>query len=167
VTTPAVAQRAACPACGAATRPGDPWCTLCYADLSGATAPEDAVAPSPGADAALPVPATRSTKAMEPVADDEEAAEPAGADAVAAPDASPLDAVTMPCPTCETPVPVLVGTCPVCGTDMLAPLRGVDPAQQSQFVRELMAMSRAARLSMAAGLAVALLILIFGVTAIV
>ena len=37
----------ACPACGAALRPGAPWCTLCYADLR--TAPEPDHAPTIGA----------------------------------------------------------------------------------------------------------------------
>lgn len=32
-----------CPACAAAVRPGDPWCTLCYADLR-PRAPEPLVA---------------------------------------------------------------------------------------------------------------------------
>jgi hypothetical protein len=37
-----------CPACGAALRPGAPWCTLCYADLRPApadAAPEPSYAP--------------------------------------------------------------------------------------------------------------------------
>jgi ribosomal protein L40E len=38
-----------CPACGAALRPGAPWCTLCYADLR--------PAPGPGPSAAPPDPA--------------------------------------------------------------------------------------------------------------
>jgi hypothetical protein len=79
---------------------------------------------------------------------------------------SPLDAVTMPCPACETQVRLLVSNCPVCGTDMLASLRGPDPSQQNQFMRELMNMSRGARMSMAGVIAVLLLVTIFSLSSI-
>jgi hypothetical protein len=176
VTTPAVAQRAACPACGAATRLGDPWCTLCYADLTpAAETPVDDVAPSIDAVAAAPVLAApqvdllaqvtaRTAENATPETDPTDSATDEPADGEES--GSPLDAVTMPCPACETQVRLLVSNCPVCGTDMLASLRGPDPSHRNQLVREILGMSRGARLTVAGAIAVLLLVTIFGLTSI-
>jgi len=180
VTTPAVALRAACPACGAATRLGDPWCTLCYADLTPAQAPADAVPrpTDPGIAAVQPfaaaggdllVPAGDGFGGVLQDATPDPTTDPAGGPAdepSGEAGTSPLDAVTMPCPACDTRVRLLVSNCPVCGTDMLASLRGPDPSHRNRFVRELMSMSRAARMSMAGVIAVLLLVTIFSVSSI-
>jgi hypothetical protein len=181
VTTPAVAQRAACPACGAATRLGDPWCTLCYADLTpaaetpaddapasvDAAVPASVIAPPPAAAAQVDLLAQLATGSTEnAAADTDSAGNPVEGPADGEDGGSPLDSVTMPCPACETQVRLLVSNCPVCGTDMLAPLRGPDLSDRNQFMRELLSMSRGARMAMAGVIAVLLLVTIFSVTSI-
>src|SRR3954463_7136302 len=67
-----------CPKCGAAVRYGDPWCTLCYADLRPPPPPE----PAPLPDAPAPVPAIPPealTPVVGPSSEQLAAGRPAGA----------------------------------------------------------------------------------------
>jgi hypothetical protein len=113
---------ARCPACGASTVDGAPWCTLCYADLR-------APAPAPAAEPVAPVQAATAVP---------EGSAPAAAAASAAVDLldPALDAkvtiaahaahgpVTWPCTGCGAAVALEHDSCPTCLTPFLA---GADP----------------------------------------
>ena len=110
---------ARCPACGASTVDGAPWCTLCYADLR-------APAPAPAAEQAVqvPVPTSAPQSAVAPAA----SAPPTTLDvldhALDAPVSVAADAprgpATWPCSACGTEVPLADDKCPRCETPFLA-----------------------------------------------
>jgi hypothetical protein len=165
-----------CPKCGAAVRPDDPWCTLCYADLR-PPAPE----PDPGPESS-PEPESTLESQTQSAADPEHAPAPApGAAAVASkPDpvvvgtdrvtsqgeelAEPVGP-TWPCTACGESNPLARNTCAACGTPFLGGLRGQDgPLLDLPVVGDITKLGRGHRLALAAGvvLAVILLTLIVG-----
>ena len=124
----------ACPACGAALRPGAPWCTLCYADLRPTPEPE----PVPTIEAyaePTPVPLTVSP--------------PAGTDPPLGP--------TWPCSRCACRNDLALDACTACGASFLAAVRDDGVAVVVPGIGDLMTMSRGKRLGLAFG-AVALLV---------
>jgi hypothetical protein len=166
-----------CPKCGAAVRPDDPWCTLCYADLrppapdpepepesspepestlesetESGTDPEHAPAAASGAAAAVatkPDPVVVGTDRV--TSQGEEPAEPAGP--------------SWPCTACGESNPLARNTCSACGTPFLGGLRGQDgPLLDLPVVGDITKLGRGHRLALAAGvvLAVILLTLIVG-----
>ncbi len=124
----------ACSACGAALRPGAPWCTLCYADLR--PAPEPDPVPTIGAYAE---PAPDPLTVSQP---------PVGTD--------PLGP-TWPCSRCGGRNALTLDACTACGASFLAAVRDDGVALVVPGIGDLMTMSRAKRLGLAAG-AVALLV---------
>jgi hypothetical protein len=117
---------ARCPACGASTVDGAPWCTLCYADLR----PAPPAPPSPPAPAAAEPPARVPAPTGAPEAS---VAPPASGHAIGidlldpaldAPVSVAADAprgpVTWPCTACGTAVPLERDSCPECATPFLA-----------------------------------------------
>ena len=144
--SPAAVMR--CPACAAALRPGAPWCTLCYADLRLAAAPEPSpVASPPSAYAAMdvdPLTAPAETLGL-----------PAGREAVPEPSAS-----SWPCTACETSNPFTVSVCAACGSAFLAGLREAEgPLLELPGVGDLTRLSRGQRLGLAAGVVLAISVL--------
>jgi DNA-directed RNA polymerase subunit RPC12/RpoP len=133
VTTPDVAPRTRCPACGAATRPDDPWCTLCYAAPRPLPA-DDLPAPDLPADD-LPAPDLPTDDAIEPD--------------IAVPD---IAVPGIACPRCSAAVPLLADNCPACGHGLLDTLRDSTRATlRLPVLGDLMRFSRGARLALAAG----------------
>ncbi len=130
----------ACPACGAALRPGAPWCTLCYADLRPAPEPEPASTIGEYAEPA-PTPLTLSQP-------------PAGTVPSAGTD--PLGP-TWPCSRCGGRNALALAACTACGASFLAAVRDDAVALVVPGIGDLMTMSRGKRLGVAAG-AVALLV---------
>ena len=141
---------ARCPRCGAAVRDGDPWCTLCYADLR------------PPAPAAPPVPPAPSE------------AEPGAADPLTSPyplvEAGPvpspepldpeLDVPTWPCAACGTANRLERDTCAGCGAPFLSGLRDTEaPLLELPLVGDLTRLDRSHRLALAAGVVLAFLVL--------
>jgi hypothetical protein len=171
-----------CPACGAATPEGVPWCSLCYADLRPAPAP-DVPAPTPEPSAAVPTEAPGAVvgAASDPLtapiatllgapAEPLPAAVPAASPAlpaVVALDAEldPAEAVTWPCLRCRAAVPLALDACPECGAGFLA--GAVAPATVSlPIVGNLTRFTSAQRFGLAAGLATCLIVLFFAIATI-
>jgi hypothetical protein len=120
---------ARCPACGASTVDGAPWCTLCYADLR-PPAPSPAVEPvaqlsaTPVTAAQLPVSSVASETSAAP-------ATPAQTTGVDLLDPSldapvsvaadvPRGPATWPCSACGAAVALEHDSCPECATPFLA-----------------------------------------------
>src|SRR4051794_8987397 len=98
-----------CPKCGAAVRYGDPWCTLCYADLRPPPPPEPEM-PTPRA---VPREAVArvvgaSSEPLLPIAP-----APAGA---------PVEGPSWPCTTCGAINPMARDVCVSCGMPFLSAL---------------------------------------------
>ena len=130
-----------CPDCAAVARPGAPWCTQCFLDLR--PAPEPAPAP------AAPVPVAAVPTAPVPAA----APDPA---APARPDALPDGDPTWPCTACGSTTPLAADVCAACGSPFLAGLRATEPPLLVlPGVGDVAALSRARRLGLAAGAALA------------
>lgn len=156
-------ELSACPACGAALRPGSPWCTLCYTDLrppeqrpvQPAAPAEEPPAPAPQArvgdpltqplidflpTAAIPAPAPV------PVAEQPAVVPPV-------PGVEP----TWPCTSCGAPNPLSSNACATCGAAFLS-----DVAQEGRpglvlpLVGDLTRISRGQRLLVALGFVVLL-----------
>ena len=131
----------ACPACGAALRPGAPWCTLCYADLRPTPEPD----PVPTIEAyAEPAPAPLTVSQP-----------PAGTDPPVATD--PPAGPTWPCSRCDRRNGFALDACTACGASFLAAVRDDGVALDVPGIGDLMTMSRGKRLGLAFG-AVALLV---------
>lgn len=122
----------ACPACGAALRPGAPWCTLCYADLRPAPEPE-------------PVPAPL-TVSQPPAATDP----PVATDPPAGP--------TWPCSRCDRRNAFALDACTACGASFLAAVRDEEVALVVPGIGNLMTMSRGKRMGLACGVAALLVV---------
>jgi hypothetical protein len=136
-----------CPKCGAAVRFGDPWCTLCYADLRPpAPPPPPSPAPSPVVDppAYIPPPARGPDPLTAPI------------DAVT----SPVTGPSWPCAACGTVNAMADDTCSACGRHFLAGLReDQPPLLELPVVGDITKLSRGHRLALAFGLIVAVLVL--------
>lgn len=118
-----------CPSCGAAARSGQPWCTQCWADLR-APAAAPAPPPAPPAVAAPPVPGPR--------AEDGRGGPPARRG--------------WPCAACGELNDFSLQECGVCGTPFL--VAGESRATLVlPVVGDVLALGRAQRLLLAAGVA--------------
>jgi len=130
-----------CPACGAAVRPGDPWCTLCYADLR----PPPSPAPDPVPVVAEPAP----LQAYVPVTAD--------------PLTAPLEALsgpTWPCTTCGATNRLERDTCASCGAPFLSGLREQEgPLLELPVVGDLTRLGRGHRFALAGGVVLAFVLL--------
>lgn len=125
-----------CPACGAALRQDAPWCTLCYADLRPAPAPD------------LEPPRTPPVRPR-PLAD------PLGG--VAEP--------SWPCAGCGAANPLAAQACTGCGAGFLAGLREQEgPLLELPVVGDITRLGRGQRFALAGGvvLAAVLLTLLLG-----
>lgn len=142
----------ACPACGAALRPGSPWCTLCYHDLR---PPEPVQASQPIRPATLPTTAPPNA-AYGPVAADPltqplidflpAPGGPApGPEAVRLRPAVASEGASWPCATCGSPNPLNETCCAVCGAEFLAAVRK-RPSLVLPVVGDLGRLSRSQRL---------------------
>ena len=131
-----------CPSCAGALRPDAPWCGQCYADLRSGAAP-------PASPAAPPASSATGPPSVSPAA-------PAhGAAQAVVPDG----AATWPCTACDTRNPLDAAVCAACGTGFLATLRAAgEPLLVLPVVGDLTALTRAARLGLAA--AVVLLVVL-------
>jgi hypothetical protein len=138
-----------CPKCGAAVKAGDPWCTLCYADLRPpAPPPPDppdllrAPAPYAGSVASGPDPLTAPLDAV--------TGEPAGE----------LAGPTWPCATCATVNPMDRDTCAGCGSAFLSALREQNPPLlELPVVGDITRLGRGQRFALAGGVVLAFLLL--------
>jgi hypothetical protein len=141
-----------CPKCGAAVRFGDPWCTLCYADLRppAPEVPEPEPEPTPGPDAIAAPPAYNA-----PVG--------AGHDPLTAPleaVAAPINGPSWPCTACGTVNPMAHDTCSACGRHFLAGVREDHaPSLELPVVGDLTKMSRAQRFVLAGVVVLVVLVL--------
>ena len=132
----------ACPACGAALRPGAPWCTLCYADLRPAPEPESLPTIEAYAEPA-PAPLTVS---QPPAATDP----PVATDPPAGP--------TWPCSRCDRRNAFALDACTACGASFLAAVRDEEVALVVPGIGNLMTMSRGKRMGLACGVAALLVV---------
>ena len=138
-----------CPKCGATIRVGDPWCTLCYADLRPAAAPAE---PPPAPSAAA------GPSAAEP---SYSAAVVTGPDPVAAP-AQAAAGPSWPCAACGTNNPIALDVCGGCGLPFLSGLREQEPPLLTlPMVGDVSRLSRGQRLALAVGAVIAAVILTF------
>jgi hypothetical protein len=136
-----------CPACGAAVRIGDPWCTLCYADLRPPAPVEPEPVPEPVADPPAYSPST----------------------AVRGPDplTAPLEAVTSPvlgpswpCSGCGTVNPMARDVCSACGRHFLAGVREDEaPILELPVVGDITQLTRGHRFAIAGGVVLAFILL--------
>jgi hypothetical protein len=170
-----------CPACGAATPEGVPWCSLCFTDLRPAPAadvpaptPEPPAAPAGAPSAvvdAAPDPLTAPIAALlgtptEPAP----AAVPAPAQPLPAvvamdPELDPAQAVSWPCQRCGAAVALSLDACPECGAGFLAGAVA-PPTVSLPIVGNVARFSSAQRFGLAAGLAVTLIVLFFALATI-
>ncbi len=146
----------ACPSCGAALRPGAPWCTLCYADLRPPPEPEPApVVPEPSLPLTAPVGAAFGIPAADPLTQpltDFLPVPPPGEHA------QPV-AATWPCTTCAAANPITADSCAVCGQPFLAAMKVLDkPLLVLPVVGDIGAMSRGGRIGLAMALVAMLLV---------
>ena len=153
-----VTSPTACPSCGAALRPGQLWCTLCYADLR---PPEPEPTPEVAADPVAVVPPDIVAAAPDPLDLSTpldlvgRAAVPA--DLTPAIGAAPAAGPTWPCTTCGAANSFDRDLCGSCGSAFLAAARDDGPLLELPVVGDLTRLSRAQRLGLAAGLVVAFL----------
>lgn len=143
-----------CPKCSAAVRLGDPWCTLCYADLR-PPAPEPPPPPPPPA---VPPP-------YDPLSDPLAMPSPvtSAPDPLAAPRA--VAGPTWPCATCGAVNPMAHDTCDGCGSPFLSGLREQQgPLLELPVVGDITQLGRGQRFALAGGvvLTVILLTLLLG-----
>jgi hypothetical protein len=138
-----------CPKCGAAVRIGDPWCTLCYADLR-------PPAPDPVPEPALP---------PEAAVDEAPAYRPlpvSGPDPLTAPldvVTSPVSGPSWPCPACGTVNPMADDVCSTCGRHFLAGARDDSPLLELPVIGDITKLSRGHRVGIAIGAVLAIVIL--------
>ncbi|MDT7538999.1 MAG: hypothetical protein QOI82_2584 [Actinomycetota bacterium] len=135
-----------CPKCGAAVRFGDPWCTLCFADLrppAPAPRPEPPLVADPPAYSPAPV-----GRGPDPLT--------APLDAVS----SPVTGPSWPCAACGTVNPMANDTCSTCGRHFLAGLReGQAPLLELPVVGDITKLSRGQRFAVAFGAVFVVLVL--------
>lgn len=149
----------ACPSCGAALRPGAPWCTLCYADLR-----PPALAPLPPSAPIVAVPTAAYAEAVvDPLTaplprllDPPDGTAVARATVAAEPVA---DGRTWPCGRCGDPNALERDTCATCGEGFLAAVRDAQrPMLVLPVVGDITRLDRRRRLLLAVLLVLVLLV---------
>lgn len=137
----AAPARLACPACGAGTRPGADWCSLCYADLRPVPPPRVVPPPRPAA-----APAGAMTTGMTTTAD-----------------SGPAVVPVLACTVCGDPVPLEHSTCPHCGSGVLDGLRSAAvPSLRLPVVGDLMRFGRGARAGIMLLLSLSIVVVLIG-----
>lgn len=136
-----------CPKCSAAVKPGDPWCTLCYADLRPPAPPPPPVPPPVAADPLVdPLPTLIPSVVR-------------GPDPLTAPLAA-LDGPTWPCATCGTTNAIDRDTCAGCGSPFLSALRDSEgPLLELPVVGDITRLGRGQRFALAGGVVLVFLLL--------
>ena len=142
-----------CPKCGAAVRVGDPWGTLCYADLR-----PPAPAPEPEPAAAEPVvPAV-----AHPLMPESGPGVPPGPDPLTGPlegAAAPVEGPSWPCSSCGAVNPMASDVCAVCGQHFLAGVRDESPLLELPVVGDITRLGRGQRIAVAFGVVLAVVVL--------
>ncbi len=153
-----VTSPTACPSCGAALRPGQPWCTLCYADLR-PSEPEPEVADEPVAVAPSEVVAVAPDPLDLSTPLDLVGRAPVTLPADLSPTVGlePAPGPAWPCTTCGAANSFDRDVCGSCGSAFLAAARDEGPLLELPVVGDLTRLGRAQRLGLAAGLVVAFL----------
>jgi hypothetical protein len=127
-----------CPGCAAAVRPGAPWCTQCFTDLTPARQPAREPVVEPAREPVV-------EPAREPVVEPH-VPEPGG---------------TWPCGSCGRGTPLADDACAGCGAPFLAPLRvGEQELLRLPVVGDLGALARRQLLGLAGGVVLAVLLLV-------
>ena len=146
-----------CPSCGAAVKHGDPWCTLCYADLRPPAPPPPPHSPPPPP-AARPVPVAPPA---DPLTDPIAPSPSYRPSVVAGPD--PLDAgsgPTWPCAACGAVNRMERDTCAGCGLPFLSGLREQEaPLLELPVVGDLTKLGRGQRFALAGGVVLVFVVL--------
>jgi hypothetical protein len=139
-----------CPKCSAAVKPGDPWCTLCYADLRPPAPPPPApVAADPLTD---PLTDPPPPPALVPSV-------VRGPDPLTAPLAA-LDGPTWPCATCGATNRIDRDTCVGCGSPFLSALRDAEgPLLELPVVGDITRLGRGQRVALAGGVVLVVVVL--------
>jgi hypothetical protein len=154
-----------CPKCGAAVRPDDPWCTLCYADLrppAPEPEPESSPEPETESDAAPEREAAPASGGAPLVATEPDPVVVAGSDPVAPQGEEPSEPTgpTWPCTACGESNPLARVTCAACGTPFLGGLRGQErPLLDLPVVGDITKLGRGHRMALAAGVVLAFILL--------
>ena len=131
---------ARCAGCGTRRTADVPWCTSCYAR----TPVAPAAAPVRTTPSGAPAPVPRRARPRD-------AAAPHGP--------ADLDGPSWPCGSCSARVPLAASACPACGRGFLAD--GEEPvALRLPGVGDVASLSRAARLALGAGVALAVALLV-------
>ena len=127
-----------CPACGAALRPGAPWCTLCYADFR--PAPVELPIELP---IELPVEPAVAVAAYDPLTDP---APPAPGDV------SVEGGPSWPCSSCGSPNSIELSVCGSCGAGFLASIADrAGPTLVLPVIGDVMGLSKSQRMALALG----------------
>ena len=158
-----------CPKCGAAVRVGDPWCTLCYADLR-PPAPEPEPAPPPSAPEPG-VPGVPGVPAVpHPMLPESGPGVPPGFDPLTAPlegvtaaapatGAVPVEGPSWPCSSCGAVNPMASDVCAACGRHFLAGVRDESPLLELPVVGDITRLGRGQRIAVAFGVVLAVVVL--------
>ncbi|MCW2543383.1 MAG: hypothetical protein JWM40_935 [Frankiales bacterium] len=166
-------RHAACPACGAALRPGSPWCTLCYADLR---TPEERPVAEPPPPPAVPAGDPLTQPLIDFLPSSVLPPAPRAPESPLSPlspltTPSPLDdpvpdvGPTWPCSACGTSNPIAAAKCGACGAAFLATVALESRAALVlPVVGDLTRMSRSQRLLVAMTLVVALVLFVAVIT---
>ena len=135
-----------CPKCGAAVKPGDPWCTLCYADLR---PPAPPAAPEPPPPVAAPT--------YDPLSDPLPTVAGSGAPSLPA---EPVRGPTWPCSACGAVNRIERDTCSGCGLPFLSGLREQEgPLLELPVVGDISRLGRGQRLALAGGVVLVFILL--------
>ena len=150
-----------CPSCGAALRPGAPWCTLCYADLRPARPEPPATVLLPAAPVAPASTASYGVAASDPLTQPLTAFLPAQAAPVVELPAQPAppSTATWPCTRCASDNPFTASVCGTCGGAFLAALKDEEkPLLVLPLIGDVGKLSRGQRLGVAAGVIAAIMV---------
>jgi hypothetical protein len=136
-----------CPQCGAAIRPGAPFCTLCHADLR----------PKPTLEADPPA-APAYTPAV--VVGPDPLTAPIEAVTGGATTGEPVTGPTWPCTACGTQNGIERDTCSACGLPFLSGLREQDgPLLELPVFGDITRLGRGQRFAIAGGVVLAVVVL--------
>jgi hypothetical protein len=138
-----------CPQCGAAIRPGAPFCTLCHADLRPKPEPEP-----------LPLPALDVDPPAAPAYTPSVVAGPDPLTAPLDPETGEIAGPTWPCHSCGTRNRIERDTCSGCGSPFLSGLREQEgPLLELPVVGDITRLGRGQRFALAGGVVLFVILL--------